>query len=59
VAAPKVAFRTAAAAALNVLWPLVYSGNGGVVSSGRQAGSAARFELPPPSTIAVIGRQKW
>src|SRR5215218_8717596 len=51
--------RTAAAAPLNELWPLVYDGNGGVSSSGVQSGSATRagvFNLSA-SRIAVTGRQ--
>src|SRR5688572_26509465 len=58
---PKNAARTAAPAALNVLWPDVYSGNGGVTRSGVQPASfsvSARGSRSPPR-MAVIGLQKW
>src|SRR4051794_37202796 len=49
----------AAAAALKVLCPEMYDGNGGVAQSGVQAGSAVTSGLTPPSParIAVTGRQ--
>src|SRR5262249_35363340 len=43
---------TVAAAALNVLWPDVYDGNGGVVSSGVQSRSSEST-----SRMACTGRQ--
>src|SRR5687768_4767632 len=51
---------TAAPAALNVLWPDVYDGNGGVAISGVQVGSGSVAPLPSrsPLRIAVTGRQK-
>src|SRR5437588_12926459 len=49
--APKNPARTVLAAALKVLCPEIYVGNGGVTSSGVQVGSA-------PLRMAVIGRQK-
>src|SRR5438552_9697252 len=57
---PKKSARAAAAAPLKVLWPEVYEGNGGVVSSGRQSGWRSVSGLPPRSAsrTAVIGRQK-
>src|ERR1700693_4132664 len=58
VLGPKMESRTVAAAPLKVLWPLTYSGNGGVLISGRQEGSAERPGLPPPALMAVMGRQK-
>src|SRR5687767_11579203 len=58
---PKNAARTVAPAALNVLCPEVYSGNGGVASSGVHPASFAvsSRESRSPLRIAVIGRQKW
>src|SRR5215207_5541118 len=56
---PKNSARTAAAAPLNELCPLVYAGNGGVSNNGVQSGSATRaglFNLSA-SRIAVTGRQ--
>ena len=46
---PVKAVRTVAAAAENVLWPDTYSGNGGVITSGRKYGShvsAAMSRVP-------------
>src|SRR5687767_13125913 len=58
---PKNAARTAAPAALNVLWPDVYSGNGGVTRSGVHSASftVSSRGSRSPLRIAVIGRQKW
>ena len=55
---PKNDASTVAAAALNVLWPLTYSGNGGVGRSGDQIGSASAAVTATSSAwrIAVIGR---
>src|SRR5881275_2828216 len=57
---PQKSPSAAAAAPLKVLWPEVYEGNGGVVSSGRQFGSRSVSGLPSRSAsrIAVIGRQR-
>src|SRR5437667_5967919 len=57
---PKKAASTVAAAPLNVLWPEVYSGKGGVTSSGVQVGSLVVSGLPSISALrmAVMGRQK-
>ena len=57
---PKNTLRTVAAAPLKVLWPEMYSGKGGVTSSGVQAGSGFVAEFPSRAAawIAVIGRQK-
>src|SRR5262249_46669617 len=56
---PNNRVRTVAAAPLKVLWPEMYSGNGGVAISGSQLGSAAVAGLPSVSAsgIAVTGRQ--
>lgn len=56
---PKHDARTVAAAALNVLWPLTYSGNGGVGSNGVQVSSwrAAVAGTSPACRMAVTGRQ--
>src|SRR5882724_506191 len=49
---------TPTAAALEVVWPDVYSGKFGVLMSGFQFGSASRLGMPPPREMAVTGRQK-
>ena len=56
---PNTLASTAAAAPLNVLWPETYSGNGGVMRSETQAGSATVASLPSVSAwrMAVIGLQ--
>jgi hypothetical protein len=56
---PNVAESTAAAAALKVLWPEMYSGKFGVTSSGVQFGSAWTLGLPVEAAagMAVTGRQ--
>src|SRR5687767_9904008 len=58
---PKNAARTAAPAELNVLWPEVYSGKGGVARSGVHPASfsVSVRASRSPFRIAVIGRQKW
>src|SRR3954468_13431640 len=57
---PKNAVRRVAAAALKVLCPEMYAGNGGVTRSGVQVGSATVGGLPSRSAwrIAVTGRQR-
>src|SRR5437870_2371463 len=57
---PKKAASTTAAAPLKVLWPEMYSGNGGVTSSGVQVESLTVSGLPSVSALrmAVMGRQK-
>src|SRR5262245_30774092 len=57
---PKNEASAAAAAPLKVLWPEVYDGKGGVLSSDSQFGSAASdsFFNAPAARIAVTGRQK-
>ncbi|MEO7318256.1 MAG: hypothetical protein ABIZ56_04640 [Chthoniobacteraceae bacterium] len=57
---PKKAARTVAAALLKVLWAEVYSGKGGVSSSGVQFASfsVAGFLSSSAFWMAVMGRQK-
>src|SRR5687767_11824993 len=57
---PKKSASTAAPAALKVLCPEVYAGNGGVGMSGVQFGSAAVSGLPSASAarMAVTGRHR-
>ena len=57
---PKKSASTVAAAPLNVLWPEVYSGKGGVISRGVQftSGSVAGFPSVSAARMAVMGRQK-
>ncbi len=56
---PKKRARTNAADPLNVEWPLVYDGKGGVPIRGVQAASPTVSGLPSlsPSRIPVTGRQ--
>src|SRR5262245_66500695 len=58
--APKYAARIVLAAPLNVLCPLVWSGNGGVTISGSHAASFSVRSLPSmlAARMAVTGRQK-
>ena len=42
---PKAAVSTVAAAPDKVLWPLGYSGKGGVISTGSQSGSIMRADI--------------
>ena len=61
VPSPKIRPSILEDAPLNVEWPEVYAGKGGVVTNDRNVISSIVLGFPSidPDRIAVIGRQWW